>query len=110
MTLTNICIASNLSTTASVFLYGMDAMRGAAILSRPYFFRSINTHQKYTPTKGSLVWSAFLWGITGIPQSAKSAGNNATSDRKPESSKQDNREWNRRSGESFTESKRRFYV
>jgi hypothetical protein len=36
MTRTNICIASNLSTPASLFLYGMDAMRGIAIL--PAYF------------------------------------------------------------------------
>src|SRR5580658_9391645 len=37
-TRTNICIASNLSTRTSVFLYGMDAMQGIAIHPHRYAF------------------------------------------------------------------------
>src|SRR5580704_16672273 len=50
----NICIASNLSTAASIFLFGMDAMRGRAI-------------------------QAFLLGMACIPKSTKTPGDEGTS-------------------------------
>src|SRR4029077_9758972 len=70
VTRTNICIASNLSTAASIFPCGIDALGRKAILLR----------------------LAFLFGIAGIPQKALSARNNHTSDSESEGSEQDARQ------------------
>jgi hypothetical protein len=48
--------------------------------------------------KNKALCCAFLLGIDGIPQSAKSACNCGSSDRKPESSEKDNSQLNQRSG------------
>src|SRR5258706_9258544 len=64
-TRTKICSASNLSTGASVFLYGIDSIQGETILSLAA--RLKNSGQKMLPP----LRHAFLFGIAGIPRSAK---------------------------------------
>src|SRR5258708_35662339 len=63
-TRTKICSASNLSTGASVFLYGIDSIQGETILSLAA--RLKNSGQKMLHLR-----HAFLFGIAGIPRSAK---------------------------------------
>src|SRR5258708_7041550 len=65
-TRTKISSASNLSTCASVFLYGIHIIQGETIQSLAV--RLKNSGQKTLPP----LRHAFLFGIAGIPRSAKS--------------------------------------
>src|SRR4030095_8818519 len=62
-TRTNICIASNLSTPTSVFLYGMNSMQGITI-------PRLIVKRKETRKEVPLLRHAFHVGIEGIPQTA----------------------------------------
>src|SRR5258706_9642083 len=93
-TRTKICSASNLSTGASVFLYGIDSIQGEAI--------SVARCQKKSGQKTlPPLRHTFLFGIAGIPSSAKSFAMLAH---------QHTRRLNQRSAESAIRNHRRSHV